>query len=86
MLRNQKTSIERIIKDRESEIEFQTGLFKGFDKSIQEKMNEITKINGKIDKVNEKMKSSKDLIFAEFVKNMVLLMVLKIMKTCMEAH
>lgn len=66
VLRNQKTSIERIIKDRESEIEFQTGLFKGFDKSIQEKMNEITKINGKIDKVNEKMKSSKDLIFAEF--------------------
>ena len=48
-------------------------------------MNEITKINGKIDKVNEKMKSSKDLIFAEFCEKYGFINGIEDYETCMEA-
>lgn len=66
VLRNQQSNIERIIKDRQTEIEFQTGLFKGFEKSIQDKVNETKKLDGKIDKVNDEIKNIKSEIFGEF--------------------
>ena len=58
--------MKRIIKDRQTEIEFQTGLFKGFEKSIQDKVNETKKLDGKIDKVNDEIKNIKSEIFGEF--------------------
>ncbi|KAL6454482.1 SMC1 Structural maintenance of chromosomes protein 1 [Candida maltosa Xu316] len=66
VLRNQKSSIERIIKDRETEIEFQTGLLNGFDKSIEEKSNNMKKLDQKMDKVNQEIKSIKQDIFGDF--------------------
>ncbi|CAI5756124.1 unnamed protein product [Candida verbasci] len=68
ILRNQKSSLERTIKDRQVEIDFQKSLVQGFEENILKKVEEMKKIDEKVDSLTDelrKIKNEKFKIFCE---------------------
>lgn len=66
VLRNQKMSTERTIRDREAEVKFQTELQKSFDDSINSKKAKLVKLDQKTDEIRNKTASLKNEIYSEF--------------------
>ncbi|RLV95469.1 Structural maintenance of chromosomes protein 1 [Spathaspora sp. JA1] len=66
MLRDDKDNIDRVIKDRESEIEFENKLAKEFSNTIEQKLNEVNHLQGRINELSNKIRSAKHEIFHEF--------------------
>ncbi|KAK6458945.1 structural maintenance of chromosome protein 1 [Scheffersomyces xylosifermentans] len=66
ILRNQKLSIERTIKDRETEIAYQEELQKGFAQSISSKKTKIAKIEKKIANIHERTSALQKETYSDF--------------------
>ena len=66
LLRAQKANIERVIEDRQTEINFQKGLIEEFEVNIESKV-ELLEINTqKIETLEEKIKQLLDIVYHEF--------------------
>ncbi|KAG7662663.1 SMC1 [[Candida] subhashii] len=66
VLRNQKSSVERVNEDRKSEIAYQEELIKGLDSTINDKSNSISLVESKISKIADQMKILQDKIYGAF--------------------
>ncbi|EGW34300.1 uncharacterized protein SPAPADRAFT_49353 [Spathaspora passalidarum NRRL Y-27907] len=66
VLRDERDNKERVIKDRESEIEFQKSLSLGFIDAIAQKRNELKKLDVKMKHISDEIKLAKEDIFGEF--------------------
>ncbi|KAK6460126.1 structural maintenance of chromosome protein 1, partial [Scheffersomyces coipomensis] len=66
VLRNQKLNVERMIKDRESDIEFQKKQCESFDSTINFKQNQIEETDTEIKNIQLEMRSLQNEIYADF--------------------
>ncbi|CUM53783.1 RecF/RecN/SMC N terminal domain-containing protein [Debaryomyces fabryi] len=66
LLRTQKANIERVIEDRSTEINFQLGLIKEFEASIQNKAEILKTNNEKIEALELKVKELQETVYHDF--------------------
>ncbi|CCE80225.1 Piso0_003327 [Millerozyma farinosa CBS 7064] len=65
-LRSKKSNLERIIKDRQTEIDFQKEQLVALEKSLKEKNKPLSQIESNISKITSKYKSLQEKVYGDF--------------------
>ena len=66
LLKNQKSSLERLIKDRETEVEFHAKTLTDIQEEIDRELDKVNHIDIATSRVNEQVQTLKNTVFAEF--------------------